>query len=278
MKVILAENSGFCFGVKRAINMALESVNKKKGEVCTYGPIIHNHQVVEDFRRRGISVIDDTRDLRKGSTCIIRTHGLSPDIIAKFRKKSVKIVDATCVFVKKAQKLAAKLYKDGYQVVIIGESEHPEVKGICGYTGNRSIVIRDIEDARKLSFYKKIGVLVQTTQSIENFTNIIPYLIQKSGELKIFNTICNATRSTKDSALKLAEKVDIMIIVGGHNSANTKHLAEVCRSTGVETYHIEDTEELKKEWFLNKKSAGVTAGASTPDWVINDVVSILKKI
>ena len=278
MEVFIAEYAGFCFGVKRAINMALEAEKSAKSKVYTYGPLIHNPQVVAKFEKEGIKPVEDVSNIKPGSSIIIRTHGVSPDKIDEFERKELSIIDATCPFVKKAQKYVEQLVKEGYQAVIIGESEHPEVKGICGFAEDKAIVIGNSEEAKKLQKFQKIGVVVQTTQSIENFRNTVGCLLEKASEVKIYNTICDATKKTQDSALKLAKKSGIMIVIGGYNSANTKHLAELCRSTGVPTYHIEGVLELKKGWFKNKKKVGVTAGASTPEWVIKEVVDALKKI
>jgi 4-hydroxy-3-methylbut-2-enyl diphosphate reductase len=277
MKIFLAEYAGFCFGVKRAINLAIETAKNTKGKVYTYGPIIHNQEVVSKFEKQGIISVDDISKIEEGSSIIIRTHGVSPDKIQEFKKRNFNIIDATCPFVKKAQKFVEQLVNEGYQVVIIGESDHPEVKGICGFAGNNAIVVKDVEEVEKIPKFQKIGVVVQTTQSMENFKNVVSCLLEKALEFKIFNTICDATKKRQDSILKLAKEVDIMIILGGYNSANTKHLAEICSSVGVEVYHIENSAELKEVWFKGKDKVGVAAGASTPDWIINEVVECLKK-
>lgn len=277
MEVYLAEHSGFCFGVKRAINMTLSAVKKTKTKVYTYGPLIHNPQVVSEFKKQGIIATTDISKVKPDSSVIIRTHGVSPEVIEKFKKKKLHIIDATCPFVKKAQRIVERLVKENYQVVIVGESEHPEVKGIQGYAKNKAIVIRSVSDAKNIQKFSKIGVVVQTTQSIEDFKNIIPYLLDKAPEVKVFNTICDATEKTQYSALKLAKKVDIIIVIGGHNSANTKHLAEVCKLAGSVTYHIENVSELKEEWLKGKHKVGITAGASTPEWIIKEVLKKLKK-
>ena len=272
MRVILAEHAGFCFGVKRAINTAAETAKKMKADVFTYGPIIHNPQVVEKFEKEGVHPVKDIKKVKAGSSIIIRTHGVSPKQEKEFLKKSLKVTDATCPFVKKAQKLAAKLAGEGYKVVILGEAEHPEVKGILGYTNNKATVVGNPKEVRKIKNCAKLGIVVQTTQSMRNFLETVSALLDKAPEIRVFNTICDATRKRQDSALKLADKVDIMIVVGGKNSANTKHLAELCREKRVPTYHIEGALEINKSWFKGKKLAGVTAGASTPDWIIKSVI------
>ena len=278
MRVILAEHAGFCFGVKRAINTAEKTAEKTKGRVFTYGPIIHNPQVVEKFEKAGVHAIKNIKKTAKGDSLVIRTHGVSPVIEKEFTKKALKVVDATCPFVKKAQKLAASLKTEGYQTVIIGEAEHPEVKGILGYAGSKAIVVGSPAETDKVKKSAKIGVVVQTTQSMENFMKTVASLMDKAPEIRVFNTICDATKKRQESALKLADKVDIIIVVGGKNSANTKHLAELCEERGVPTYHIEGALELNKSWFQGKKLAGVTAGASTPDWIIYTVMKTINAL
>ena len=275
MKVILAEYAGFCFGVKRAINTAQKAAAKAKGKIYTYGPLIHNPQVVQKFEKAGVHAVSNIKKVGKGASLVIRTHGVPPETEKEFARKALNIADATCPFVKKAQKLAAGLEHEGYQTVIIGEAHHPEVKGILGYTGNKAVVIGSSAEAHKIKKCGKIGVVVQTTQSMDKFLKIVSLLMDKAPEIRVFNTICDATKKRQESALKLAGKVDIMIVVGGKNSANTKHLAELCEERGVPTYHIEGALELKKSWFTGKKVAGVTAGASTPDWIIKTVIKTI---
>ena len=277
MRVRLSKHAGFCFGVKRAINTAL-TANSISGSVYTYGPIIHNPQVVKDFDGKGIKAVENLKKVKKGSTIIIRTHGVPPEVERQFKLKKLRIIDATCPFVKKPQEYIRQLSRDGYKPVIIGEADHPEVIGIKGYAGKNAVVVGTPAEAERVRPVKKMGVVVQTTQSNVNYSAIMKVLSGKSREFRILNTICNATHERQDSALKLAGEVDIMIVVGGKNSANTKHLAEVCESTGVETRHIEAASELQTAWFRGKKTAGVTAGASTPDWIIKEVAERIKKL
>ncbi len=277
MRVKLSKDAGFCFGVKRAINTALKA-NSISGSVYTYGPIIHNPQVVKDFDLKGIKAVENLKNVKEGSTIIIRTHGVPPEVERQFKLKKLRIIDATCPFVKKPQEYVRQLSRDGYTPIIIGEADHPEVIGIKGYAGKVAIVVGTPAEAEKVHPVKKMGIVVQTTQSNGNFSAIMKVLSGKAREFRILNTICNATHERQDSALKLAGEVDIMIVVGGKNSANTKHLAEVCETTGVETRHIEAASELQTAWFRGKKTAGVTAGASTPDWIIKEVAERIKKL
>lgn len=244
------------------------------------GQLIHNNQVIDKLNSLGIKTIDEIPEKLSG-TCIIRTHGVTPEIIEKLKEKGCKIVDATCPDVKRVQDKAQSLASEGYQVIIIGKADHPEVIGIKAYADlnaeNSAIVISSVQEALagvvEIKKYQKVGVVIQTTQLVENFKEIIPIIAEHSKELKVFNTICNATQKRQNSAKELAKEVDLMIVVGSKNSANTTHLAEIL-STITATVHIETYEELDLHKSLINKAQkiGVTAGASTPDYVINDVV------
>lgn len=274
MEIILAEHAGTCRGVKRSIKLAFDAVNHGNSHTYSLGPIIHNPQVVEKLEEKGVKVVDNVKSIDRG-TVIIRTHGAPPLVKEALTKKSVKIVDATCPMVGKSQKIASQLVKEGYKVAIIGEREHPEVKGVVGFAKNNAIVVNTVEEANAMQKFIKLGVLAQTTITVEKFKDIISVLISKAKELRIFNTLCDETRKTQKFTSDLADEVDVMIIVGGKNSANTKHLVEICESKNVNTHHIEEKYELKKEWFKGKSKIGVSAGASTPDWIIEDVLKQL---
>jgi len=263
MQVKLAKHSGFCFGVKKAV----EEASNVKGKANTFGPLIHNPQVVQELAKKGITKIDRLEDA-DASSIIIRTHGASDKLIHEISSKGYNIIDLTCPFVKKVQEYAKDLEKVGYRVVVIGEKDHPEVLAIADNLKN-PFVVEKPEDVDGL-VEDKIGVVVQTTQSVQNFAEIIKKL-GKWSDVKVHNTICNATKERQESAAELAEKVDLMIVVGGKSSGNTKRLVELC--SGIkETKHIETDDDLQREWFDGKNVVGVTAGASTPDWVIRRVV------
>lgn len=293
MEVVLAESSGFCFGVKRAINLAFSSAKQKKGlnptkfPVYTLGPIIHNQGVVKKLEDHGVKAIENingdlldivkqSKDRRDIVTVIIRTHGISPKVMKDIKKYKFKIIDATCPIVEKSQKIVQNLYNEGYNVVIVGEYEHPEIESIKGFANDEVLVVNSIEEAKNIPKLNKIGVVAQTTLSFIHFQEIVSCLLDKASELKIYNTICAATAKAQNKALKLSKEVDIMIVIGGRNSANTRHLADIC-SKKIETYHIEDEKELKMKWFAGKEKVGITAGASTPDWVINEVIYKIKE-
>lgn len=276
MKVFVVKKAGFCFGVKRAIKLAFDVAKKKNEEVYTWGPLIHNPQVVEDLKKKGVYVVEDLRKIKKG-ILIIRSHGIHPKILERIKEKKIEVVDATCPFVKKAQKKAKLLSNQGYQVVVVGEADHPEVQGIMGYANDSALVINHNRMKKKLPHFEKLGVIAQTTLSIDAFKQVIGKLIEKADELKVCNTICHATARAQRATLKLASKVDMMIVVGGHNSANTTRLAKLCKKIGTPTHHIETARELRRDWFKGKTKVGVTAGTSTPDWLIREVVEGIKK-
>lgn len=277
MEIILAEDAGFCYGVKRAINLALNSVGKTQN-IYTLGPIIHNPQVVKKLTEQGIKEIKDIDQIESG-TIIFRSHGVSPKIYQKASEKGLKIIDATCPNVAKVQKIALHLQKKGYTLIVVGEKEHPEVKSILETVNKNAYCISSVKEISKIPLkINKIGIVAQTTQTLDNFKKIISKLIPYFKELRVFNTICHATLSRQKSSLQLAKKVEVMLVIGGYNSANTKKLTDICRKINSNTYHIEEAKELKEEWIKNKNIIGVTAGASTPFWIIEEVINKLKSM
>ena len=276
MKVFVVKKVGFCFGVKRAIKLAFEQAKEKNEKVYTWGPLIHNPEVVEDLKKKGVYVVEDLRKIKKG-TLIIRSHGIHPKILEKIKSKGIEVVDATCPFVKKAQNKANLLSDQGYQVAVVGEADHPEVQGIMGYANDCALVLNPNRMKKNFRRFKRLGVVAQTTLNIEAFRQVIGKLVEKVDELKVFNTICHATAQVQKDTLELAKKVDLMIVVGGHNSANTTRLAKLCKSLGTSTHHIETAKEIERSWFKGKKKVGVTGGTSTPDWLIREVVKEVKK-
>ncbi len=277
MRIRVIEEAGFCFGVQRATKLAFETAVSCQGRVFTLGPLIHNPQVVRKLKDAGVEVIDSLKKVNKG-TLIVRSHGLHPSILAEAKAKGLKIVDATCPFVKKAQSYAALLKKEGYQIVFVGDRKHPEVQGIEGYSGGDILVVVNPEDVKKRHLKAKVGLIAQTTQTLKNFIQIVDELLESVRELKIFNTICGATMVRQKATLDLARKVDLMLIVGGRNSANTTRLAKICEDTATPTHLLETAEEIKLAWLEGKREVGVSAGASTPDWIIAEVVQELKKL
>lgn len=274
MKISLAEHRGFCYGVKRAVKMAEDCREMEKAR--TLGPIIHNPQVVKKLEKDGIIMADSLSEINEG-TVIIRSHGVGPTIYNEAKAKNLNIVDATCPHVKKAQMAAHKLLEEGYNIIIIGEEEHPEVQSIFEWAEGKATVIQTVAQAINYTAQGKIGIVAQTTFSAKAFQEIVSVLIMKATEIKIERTICNATAQRQESAIALAKQVELMLVVGGKNSANTGRLAELCKEVCDKCYHIETVEEMKAEWFEGIAHVGVTAGASTPDWVINEVCQCLNK-
>ena len=277
MRIIVADKAGFCFGVKRAIDMAEEVVRERDGPIYSLGPLIHNPQVVDKLAQKGISAIDDPGEIHTG-TVIIRSHGVEPGILSEVSARGLKLINATCPFVSRAQQIAKDLHTEGWQVIVVGDKDHPEVQGIVGWAEGQAIVVQNSAEAEVLDYISKIGVLAQTTQPLLNFQQVVNILKQKTDQLKECNTICHATGERQQAALELARKVDVMIVVGGANSANTGKLANLCRSTGTPAYQIEIAAELRAEWFVNVDKAGLTAGASTPDWIIEEVKKRMEEL
>jgi len=274
MEVILADNLGFCYGVKRAIQLAEDSA--APGQVTnTLGPIIHNPQMVAKLAENGVGTVDSLDEV-KGGTIIIRSHGVGPDVYDRVEAMGLNMVDATCPHVRKAQSSAKMLADEGYQVVIIGEKRHPEVKSIIEWAGDGAVAIETEEEADALPKYGKLGVVAQTTFSAPKFKLIVERLLDKSSDVKILRTICTATDQRQSAAMKLATEVDLMLVIGGKNSANTTRLAQLC-SDKCKTYHIETADELRDDWFDKIKKIGITAGASTPDWIIKEVYKKCQK-
>ena len=268
MEVILAEYLGFCYGVKRAIRLARESATEKNAS--TLGPIIHNPQMVARLEEEGVGSVDMVSEVPDGGTIIIRSHGVGPAVYEEANARPIKVVDATCPHVKKAQMAAHRLAEDGYDVVIIGEKKHPEVKSILEWAGGNAAVVETEDEAETLPAYVKLGIVAQTTFSGMRFQAIAARLLAKSNDIRIVRTICTATDQRQSAALKLAADVDMMLVIGGKNSANTTRLAQICAEKTV-VHHIETASELEDEWFRNIKKIGITAGASTPDWIIREV-------
>jgi (E)-4-hydroxy-3-methyl-but-2-enyl pyrophosphate reductase len=277
MKVILADYAGYCYGVERAFNIVEDAAKTKHAPITTFGPLIHNTQAIEALRDEyGVRHSDSMNDITEG-TVVIRTHGVTPDVTREAEGKGLEIVDATCPFVRKVQKLARELVRDGYTLIIFGERNHPEVIGVNGHAGGRSIVIEEPEEILQYLPLIKAGIVVQTTQQSARLSHLVSLILPQCKELIIHNTICYATGDRQDATRALARSVDVMVVVGGKHSGNTRRLVEVCETERVPVFHVETAQELKKEDYDGKQVAGVTAGASTPDFVIKKVVETLER-
>jgi (E)-4-hydroxy-3-methyl-but-2-enyl pyrophosphate reductase len=276
MEVLVAEKCGFCRGVTDAISLAKKTL-KEKGEVYSLGPIIHNADVVNELAEDGLETVDSIDNVKSG-TVLIRSHGATLGEIQKIKSKGLDIADATCILVKRIQKICQKLNEDGYKVVVLGDKKHPEVRAIVGFANNVQ-VIGSLEDLDSLTGHGKMGVLCQTTQSPDFFAKMVGEIVKRGfSELKIINTLCREAIIRQDSAVELCRKVDIMFVLGGLRSANTIKLAELCKKHNNQTFHLQNWEELDISTVSGKKLAGVTAGASTPDRVIDEFVTKLRNI
>jgi 4-hydroxy-3-methylbut-2-enyl diphosphate reductase len=276
MKVILAKQAGFCFGVKRATQIAFEAAGKNRN-TYTLGPIIHSPQVVGKLEELGIHALDSLDEVEQG-TVIIRSHGVELQEINHAKEKNLHVLDATCPFVTKAQGYVKSLSEAGYGVIVVGDADHPEVQGIVSYGGDTVFVVASGDEVKKLPKMKKIGVVAQTTQSFENLKNVVCECLLRGGEIRVFNTICDATAVRQEEAKNLAGQVDCMLVIGGFNSANTRRLLEVCREIQPCTHHIETASELERDWFTGAERVGVTAGASTPKWIIEEVINKIEEL
>lgn len=257
--------------------MAVEAINAGKGKAFCLGELIHNRREIERLERLGMRFIEDMGELRKGDTVVIRSHGVAPQVVEFLKGKGANIVDATCPFVKDVHEKATRLQEEGYPVLILGNPKHPEVIGIAGHVRNPTI-INSLEDLEKLPRTAKLGVVCQTTLNLNFFREAISILSLKVKELKIYNTICSATSIRQKETRELAEKVDIMLIVGGKNSSNTTKLYQIARSVNPRSFHIESKEEIEENWFEGAERVGITAGASTPQWVIDEIVQRIREI
>jgi 4-hydroxy-3-methylbut-2-enyl diphosphate reductase len=275
MEIEKASEMGFCFGVRRAIDI-VEKAASEKGPLQTLGALVHNRQVVEKLASGGVSVALSLDEV-EGDIIAIASHGVDPGTIEQAQARGFEIIDATCPFVRKAQVVANRLGKAGFGVLVFGDADHPEVRGVLGYAGEKAGASLEVPDLDTLP--SRLGILCQTTQNQERFTKFLSRIISRGihsfSELRIFNTICDATRRHQASALELAGRVDLMFVVGSHDSANTGRLVKICADSGVATFHIESASEIDPRWLRGQKRLGVTAGASTPDEVIDEVVSAL---
>lgn len=281
MEILKAKNTGFCFGVKRAINKAnklIKEINSE--EIYMLGEIIHNPQVIKEFKKKGIRIVDEVSQVPSNKYLITRAHGIASYEIEIAQQNSIKLIDTTCPYVKKLHQIASLLNKENYQIIIFGDRSHPEIKSLLSYIDTNVKVFQAYNDIKNSSFrYNyKVGIISQTTKDTNEFKRIIEKIIENVDELRVFNTICKATSLRQKSTRELATKVDLMIVVGGLNSANTTRLAQLSRREGVKTYHIESEKEIRKEWFKGTEKVGVTSGASTPDYITEKVINKIKRL
>jgi len=274
MKIELAENYGFCFGVKRAIKIAEESVGSS-----TYGPLIHNSKEInrlkEDFN---VSLVEDLSTFKTGDKAVIRTHGIPKDELALLKEKKVNVTDATCPYVTKPQQICEEMSKEGYDIVIFGDVNHPEIKGVMSYSETGATVVEDVKELEGKIFREKIAVVAQTTRKVDEFMKVCNFLMRSHKEVRVFNTICNATFDNQDAVRKLSKVSDVMVVIGGKNSSNTKQLHSISKENCSDSYLVEGPDDLEGFWFKDKQNCGISAGASTPDWIIEQVMNKIKEL
>ena len=275
LHVRVSPGVGFCSGVKRAIRMALDAAARSPGGVLSHGPLIHNPQVVERLRAAGVKPI--TRMGKCGGILVIRSHGISPAARRAAERAGYEIVDATCPFVRKAQENARRLHSLGYEVVIVGEKTHPEVRAIRGWVPGRPAVIENVPQAKRLKFRARVGIIAQTTIPVDTFASVVSQVARQAREILVFNTICSETARRQERARRLAGEVDVLLVVGGRNSANTGRLEDLCRSICGATHHVETSAEIASSWFKPGETVGVVTGASTPKWLVDSIVDDLRK-
>ncbi len=277
MEIIIADNAGFCFGVKRAVDMTTNELKNSEGNVYSLGPLIHNQQAVKEFEKRGLKTIDDI-DGNKDGKVVIRSHGVSKAVISRMEELKLDILDSTCPYVKSVHKRVEEFQNQGYNIVIIGDPNHPEVIGINGWCDDKAFIVSSVEEAINLPNMDKVCIVSQTTNTQDKFQALSKIIESKGNEVQIFNTICNATNLRQESCKDLSQKVDAMIVIGGYHSSNTNKLVEVSKKYCNHVYHIETVDELPLQELLKFNKIGITAGASTPDWIIKEVVETMDNI
>jgi len=276
MKITLATSYGFCFGVKRAIKIAEEHPGSK-----TYGPLIHNKDEIDRLQEGyGIVSVDNLSDIAPDDAVVIRTHGIPKNELEALVAQKNKIIDATCPYVTTPQNIVQKMSQEEYDIVIFGDENHPEIKGVMSYAAEqkRVFVILDAQSVERLPLRNKVAVVAQTTRNPKDFLEVVQALVLVSKEVRIFNTICNATFENQDAAAELAKTSDIMVVIGGKHSSNTKQLYAICKKYCNDSYLVENESELNSQWFEGKSNCGISAGASTPDWVVQKVIDEIRKI
>ena len=276
MKIQLASSYGFCFGVKRAIEMAEEH----RGSV-TYGPLIHNKDEIDRLKTGfNIGLAERIEDIKTGDTVVIRTHGIPKDELAALKREERRIIDATCPYVTTPQNIVEKMSAEGYSIVIFGDKNHPEIKGVVSYAidPRDAFIVLEPEELEALPLRGKVAVVSQTTKKPEDFAKIVTALMATRKEIRVFNTICNATFENQDAASELAKTADVMIVIGGKHSSNTKQLHSICERDCKDSYLIENEKELEADWFKDKDLCGISAGASTPDWIVQNVINKIKEL
>lgn len=277
MDVKIARTAGFCWGVRRTVDQVMNVADHAVGPVVTLGPIIHNPQAVARMRDKGVGTVNAIAEVADGTTVVVRTHGAVQSELEAARERGLEVVDGTCPYVKYPQAMAQRLSKEGYHLVIVGDANHAEVKGVVSYAVGPFTVVKPGGAIPELKD-KRVAVIAQTTCIGADFERVVGALALRHKEVRAVNTICGDTEERQADARALAAEVDAVVVVGGKNSANTRHLAEICREIQPRTWHVETEEELQPGWFEGCETVGLSAGASTPDWVVEGVAGWLRTL
>ncbi|MBM6688221.1 4-hydroxy-3-methylbut-2-enyl diphosphate reductase [Collinsella tanakaei] len=273
-RIEIAAHAGVCYGVERALSMAADAATSAPAPVHTLGPLIHNPLVVKELEAQGVGLAETLDDAASGSI-IIRAHGVVPAVIEQARARNLTVLDATCPYVKRVHAAAEKLVREGYQLIVVGESGHPEVEGIMGHADGAARVVSCANDLADLEISNRVGVVVQTTQTQATLADVVSALLTRASEVRVINTICSATQERQQAASELASRANVMIVVGGKNSGNTRRLAQICAERCERTHHVEDACEIDPAWLTGAGLIGITAGASTPSSHIERAVKAI---
>jgi 4-hydroxy-3-methylbut-2-enyl diphosphate reductase len=281
VEILLAKEMGFCWGVRRAISM-MEKAASERGSVISLGPIVHNPQVVAALAEKGVQVASSI-DGVSGVPLAIAAHGVGPKVLEEAKSKGLEIIDTTCPIVTRSQRWAKRMAEDGFTVIVYGDADHREVKGVLSWARGKGIALtEETLDSLPQELSSRVAIIPQTTQSPARFAAFIGHVLRERlaqiSELQVVNTLCNVTASQQAAARELAQEVELVLVIGGHNSANSRHLAEACREAGAETHHIETVAELEAQWLAGRERVGITAGASTPDWAVEAVVRGMREL
>jgi 4-hydroxy-3-methylbut-2-enyl diphosphate reductase len=276
MQVKIARTAGFCWGVRRTVDKVMQVADGRHA-VVTLGPVIHNPQAVERMRQKGVDTVDAIAEVAEGTTVVVRTHGAVKAELDAARQRGLRVVDGTCPYVKYPQVMAQRFSREGYHVVIVGDANHAEVKGVVSYADGPCTVVKPGAPIPEIPD-RKVAVIAQTTCIGTEFERVVGALALRHKEVRAVNTICGDTDERQEDARQLAAEVDAVVVVGGRNSANTRHLAEICRGIQPRTWHVETRDELQPEWFQGCRVIGISAGASTPDWVVEGVAERLASL
>lgn len=279
VELVIAKNSGLCFGVRRALRLAKNKARIAKKPVFTLGPIIHNPQAVEILKTKNVFPINEIdENLQKDDSFVIRSHGIEKGIFEKLEKSGFDVVDATCPFVKKAQNIANNLTVRNVSTLILGDKNHPEVIGIKSYAAADVLIVNNLDELKKLKLPKKLGIVCQTTQPVSKLDEIVNFLNDNKIEIEVYNTICSATIDRQKEATLIAQNTDLVFVIGGKNSSNTRKLFDISKSVNKNSYHIEEASEVQKSLLQNVKRIGILTGASTPSWIIRKIITKIRRL